>query len=450
MAYRDNATNNLLQSEFSRRSLLRGMMASAILTAGSAAISPALASPTSRSAQATENFAGVTLQVASGVTSGQVADAAAKVWQANTGGAVVVNKIPGSDRIPKYASYIATQDSSIDVIYAYSDYIGQFGTRLYEDLTPIAGDTSDFVPGTLKVLSNNGKLLALPIHSEVLLFIYNKAYFKDAGIDPEHPPTTWPELFALADKLHVQNRYACAIPWLEGTLTYFDCFLNSTPTKLLSDDRTQATFNNADGLLAFQTINDGFTSKFFDPNAFQLTSGYDTGLLFNSGQVASEVNFAELWGQAVSGDVANFKATLDPAVVGATTLPGINAGTSGSCNGYEGFGVSKFSKQKDAALSFVKTMASAEVQKPINLAKTLPSARISVLSDPDVAQIYPIGSVLANQGTYNVDRYSAPYNVGPVFDDAITKMFKGDFTPQQALDAAYSGTNDLIIKYLSS
>jgi len=387
--------------------------------------------------------------VYSGVTSGQVADAAAKVWEQKTGGKVVVNKIPFADRAVKYAGVIASQDPSVDVIYAYSGYVGQFGDRLYDDLTHLAGDTSDFVPATLKVLSSKGKLLALPIHSEMEIYIYNKAMFRDAGMDPENPPTTWEELYKSASKLNVGSRYGCVVPWIESTLTFYGVFLNSTPTRLLTDDRNQIAFNNADGLSAFTAINEGFQAKFFDPAAFFLTSDYDSGLLFNQGKAASQINFSELWGQATSGNVQDFKATIKAADVGATIMPGIKKGTSGSTNGFEGFGVSKFSRQKDAALSFVKEMASAAVQKPFNLSRTLPSARISVLKDPAVVAAFPVGTVLAKQGQYNLDRYSAPYDLGPVFDNYITKMFKGEITADQAFRSCVKDATDVIVKYLS-
>ena len=57
-------------------------------------------------------------------------------------------------------------------------------------------------------------------------------------------------------------------------------------------------------------------------------------------------------------------------------MPGVMPGTHGGANGFEGFGVSKFSKQKDAAVSFIKTIAGFDVQKAMNLTKILPSSRV--------------------------------------------------------------------------
>ena len=88
-------------------------------------------------------------------------------------------------------------------------------------------------------------------------------------------------------------------------------------------------------------------------------------------------------------------------------------------------------------------------QKELNLGKTLPSSRISVLNDPDVIAAYPLGAVLAENGKHNLSRYGAPYDWTPPFSDAIVKLFKGDFTAAQAHAAAVKGVQDIIIKYLN-
>ena len=62
-------------------------------------------------------------------------------------------------------------------------------------------DTSPFVPAIIQALSYQGKIRAMPEHSEMEIFIYNKQYFSDAGLDPENPPSTWDELYKAAPGL---------------------------------------------------------------------------------------------------------------------------------------------------------------------------------------------------------------------------------------------------------
>ena len=125
---------------------------------------------------------------------------AADGWKQLTGGTVNVEVIPFAERAIKFAGLIAGQDASVDLLYAYSGFVGQFGDRLYENLSEppySAIDTSAFVPAILPVLSAGGGLRAMPVHSEMEIYIYNKEMFEAAGIDPGEPPATWDELYAV-------------------------------------------------------------------------------------------------------------------------------------------------------------------------------------------------------------------------------------------------------------
>ena len=47
----------------------------------------------------------------------------------------------------------------------------------------------------------SGNLLSFPFNSSTPILYYNKTMFRDAGLDPEAPPKTWPELGIAAKKL---------------------------------------------------------------------------------------------------------------------------------------------------------------------------------------------------------------------------------------------------------
>jgi sn-glycerol 3-phosphate transport system substrate-binding protein len=49
--------------------------------------------------------------------------------------------------------------------------------------------------------SAKGEMLSFPFNSSTTVMYYNKDAFKKAGLDPEKPPVTWPELMSDADKL---------------------------------------------------------------------------------------------------------------------------------------------------------------------------------------------------------------------------------------------------------
>jgi len=49
--------------------------------------------------------------------------------------------------------------------------------------------------------ASNGQMMSLPFNSSTTVFHYNKDAFKAAGLDPEKPPTTWPEVARAAATL---------------------------------------------------------------------------------------------------------------------------------------------------------------------------------------------------------------------------------------------------------
>src|SRR5690349_14155163 len=77
-------------------------------------------------------------------------------------------------------------------------------------------DPNNYLPAITGYYSTlDGKMLSLPFNSSTAILYYNKDAFKKAGLDPEKPPKTWPELFDDAKKIRVAG-YACGFTtsWL--------------------------------------------------------------------------------------------------------------------------------------------------------------------------------------------------------------------------------------------
>ena len=63
-------------------------------------------------------------------------------------------------------------------------------------------DTAAYVPAVGGYYTApSGQMLSLPFNSSTTVFFYNKDAFKAAGLDPNKPPTTWPEVTLYAAKL---------------------------------------------------------------------------------------------------------------------------------------------------------------------------------------------------------------------------------------------------------
>ena len=63
-------------------------------------------------------------------------------------------------------------------------------------------DPKAYLPAVTGYYSTaDGRMLSLPFNSSTAITYWNKALFKKAGLDPDKPPQTWPETFAMAEKL---------------------------------------------------------------------------------------------------------------------------------------------------------------------------------------------------------------------------------------------------------
>jgi sn-glycerol 3-phosphate transport system substrate-binding protein len=67
-------------------------------------------------------------------------------------------------------------------------------------------DPKDYLPSVTGYYSDSdGNMLSMPFNSSTPVMYYNKTLFKKAGLDPESPPKTWPELEAAAKKLQASG-----------------------------------------------------------------------------------------------------------------------------------------------------------------------------------------------------------------------------------------------------
>ena len=70
-------------------------------------------------------------------------------------------------------------------------------------------DPSRYVPAVAGYYTApDGQMLSFPFNSSTTVFHYNKDAFRAAGLDPDRPPTTWPEVVSAAAKLKASG-HAC-------------------------------------------------------------------------------------------------------------------------------------------------------------------------------------------------------------------------------------------------
>lgn len=77
--------------------------------------------------------------------------------------------------------------------------------KMYESLDDLVRrdhiSGKPFFPFTWREATKGGHVWGIPYETDVRMLFWNRARFKDAGLNPNKPPTTWAQLQAYADKL---------------------------------------------------------------------------------------------------------------------------------------------------------------------------------------------------------------------------------------------------------
>lgn len=438
----------LLAKQVSRRQVLAGGLAASaaafVAAAGVKAQDPSATPEPTPAATGDGSFAGVMLQ---GFSGGYSLDAEAiglAAWNGATGGNATFTNVPFTEKPAVLAAMISTGDSNWDTIYTSDNFMARFGARL---LTAVSDwgevdDLSDYYPAAISTYTaSDGVLRGLPIHYSGFLSGYNKELFAKIGL--EEPPKTWDELIDLTPKFKEAGIIPSVQPWLgEGGIFaafYYMQMYNSLGKPMFSDDRTQLLFNNDEGLKTFQVIERGLKEGFWDPEYNNIKNEHDAFVIFGQGNVAFIIAGED---SVPEGDMVAKYARM--------ANPGITAGSTGTVNGSDGLGLSKFSVQQDAAKSYLLTQFSQPVCLDVALSPVrYPPTRTSVLNDPAVqeadADLVPVWAVQSQGG---MNRWGAPYDWNPVFDEVLAKMISGELDAAGALAAAVDGVNKVIQEWL--
>jgi len=99
-------------------------------------------------------------------------------------------------------------------------------------------NTEQYLAGVRGYYSSaDGRMISMPFNSSTSVMWYNKDAFRKAGLDPEKPPATWPEVFAAARKIRETNAAACGMSVAWPTWTQFEQFgaLHNIPFSTLAN-----------------------------------------------------------------------------------------------------------------------------------------------------------------------------------------------------------------------
>lgn len=351
-----------------------------------------------------------------------------------------------NDLHDRYATLFAAQDSSVDVVMTWAGWSAEFGQAGWlQELDP-AAVPSDLIKPALDAVSWSKKVYGLPKFSSVQTMFWSKPLWEKAGVDPDTAPQTWDEFVTTAKALTSgdQYGYACDMGNASGA------YQNFLRTLLLNggdmyDKDYKPTFNSEQGVEALSKLVDLLqVHKVMDPSSLQITNASDLGDLFAKGKTGIVFNWPFQYAVATAKTAA-----LNPSTVGNDLIPGITV-RSASIDGSEGFAISKFSKNKEAALAWLQFVTGADVQKQIVTQEGWLPVSTPVLEDPASLAALPVLKTYQASTQYATRRWGTPWTseLDQLMSVQIINAMNKKTAPKEALNTLATQTEALVKKYL--
>ncbi|GAA2880927.1 extracellular solute-binding protein [Streptomyces mexicanus] len=251
------------------------------------------------------------------------------------------------------------------------------------DGTEALTDKSQFQASLLQQAQYEGKTYGVPLVTDTLALVYNKALFQKAGIT--EAPKTWDEL--KSDAAKIKDKTGVDGYWGSAQGYYAQPFLYGEGTDTVDAAAKKITVTSAPAKKAYATWLSLFSGKGLhkaDTTADAYAHRQDA---FVNGKVAMTLEGP--W------EITNFykgSAFKDKADLGIATVPAGSTGKAGAPTGGHNLSVYAGSDKahQAAALTFVQFMTSAKSQETIALKNsTLPTRAdaytAQVKADPGIA-----------------------------------------------------------------
>lgn len=343
----------------------------------------------------------------------------AKRFNQDTG--ISINVVPkpqaGTDAYQAYQRFFQAQSTDLDVMMLDVIWPGAFAPHLLDLTQRLATEAKQHYPNIIQNDTVNGKLIALPWFADVGILYYRTDLLKKYGYNA--PPQTWDELQQQATK--IMNGEKASNPNFTGFVFQGNAYEGLTCNALewLAStgggqiiENGKVTVNNPQATTTLNTAK-GWIGT-ISPRGVTTFQEDDARNVFQGGNAAFMRNWPYAYAAAKQG--SPIQNTFD-----AGALPANSGQPHVGCVGGWQLGVSKYSKNQDAGVEFVRYMASPEVQAWRAVVGTFLPTIQAVAAMPAVVQAQPFLKNISD-----VQRVTRPSTVlADQYNQGSTIFFQG-------------------------
>lgn len=298
---------------------------------------------------------------------------------------------------------------------------------------------SEYLPGAWSSTDIPGLpgTWAFPWYLNTGPLFYNKALFKEAGLNPDQPPKTYAELFK--DGLQIAKKTDGKVATLANVPAIED--FGRYGVQLMNKEGTGFAFNDAKGVELLTKYKELYDAKALDPQALTATPE-SSGRKFLTGAVAMNP------GSAL--DLKNFK-TQAPTLyknIGITD----QITSTGHVNMYvQNVMVNAQSKQKPAAVAFAHFVTDAKNQMAFAKQVAIFPSTAGSLNDPyftkedgtDETRVR-VAAAKSLKTAVNYTPVLFSDQMKTALQQEVAKALQGKESPKQALDNAVKACDQLL------
>ncbi|MFS0613446.1 ABC transporter substrate-binding protein [Lederbergia ruris] len=321
-------------------------------------------------------------------------------------------------------------------------------TNLAEFVEKEVGFADQFFENTWTPMLYEGDPYAIPFDTDTYMLFYNKKIFKEVGLDPEKPPTTWSELEKYAEKIDKKKgeKYE-RIGFLPRHGAGADVYMLNTDGQSYWDyDENEPVINSESNIEALQWIKD-YEERYGQKviNSFSAEFGSETADPFIAGKIGMYISPSTFYTQ-----IRDYGEDMD---IGVAPLPK-REGYPGEHTTWGGGFVAEIpygAKHPEASWEFLKYLASQDAQEywAVQNFTNVPNIKASEAAAKN-EELSELGQTVYQASVDNLNntvRTPAPLEAPDylsVINPEIEKALLGEQSAEEALNKAQKAVEKLI------